>query len=280
MSTKDFECFRRVIILSYIASQYANRHTSLDLNTLSLSLSIIYNIEVFSSFRTFQLTKEYKELKLLYDEVVSRITALGKGLELTHPIEIFSFYVYLLRNGYLSYGQHFEFRNNGKDLPNLLGLDIVNGHAVCRSISTMLTDVYNSYELNATNLCVKATADSCRQQQKLCDTELNHKYHFPFASKSKDIANIEYIFNELVKLMNKDTKPTSAIIQYINNLWAYLFPFGNHMITSVIDGDYHYILDPTNDGLLYKGFGHTVVVPNTFSPKGEGCSIMAGIRGR
>ena len=56
-----------------------------------------------------------------------------------------------------------------KDLPNLYGVDIVRGKGVCRSISSMLVDIYKDLGYNATNLVVCATEDSIKNQQQLCD---------------------------------------------------------------------------------------------------------------
>ena len=100
------------------------------------------------------------------------------------------------------------------------GLDIIRGHGVCRSISSMLKDIYNEMGMKSINLDVKADLQTLKNIESLStidleSTEQSHKY---------------------VKIIEIITK-------YI--------PLFNHLITMVEKDGINYILDPTNDAFLY-----------------------------
>ena len=98
----------------------------------------------------------------------------------------------------------------------------------------MLTDLYNKYGYKAFNLSVYATGPSCKNQQRLCDTKLNA------SEKSSKFVDV---------------------VSFVTSI----FYTANHQITNVIDGEYNYILDPTNDGMLHKGKVKKLYVPGTDS---------------
>lgn len=63
--------------------------------------------------------------------------------------------MYLYRSGYLSVNHEFKYSNNMIDFPLLNGVDVVRGRGVCRSISSMFTDICNSVGLTASNVSVR-----------------------------------------------------------------------------------------------------------------------------
>lgn len=221
----------RMVIIMY---PDINLVDTLDINSLHLiisALNILYTVDITNISHTEKLTTEYKELKVLYDEVIDSVGDLSQELEFDNPVEIFAFYVYLYRNGYLSYNKFLEYDIDLKDFPNLNGLDIIRGKGVCRSISSMLVDIYQHLGFESANLHVYATNESCHQQD-LGDTELN--------VSTSDVKKI--------KLLSK--------------LFS-LFTVTNHQITGVYDTNYGYIFDPTNGGMLHYHSGGKIYVPNT-----------------
>ena len=85
---------------------------------------------------------EYHNLCNSYHDIVVKISQLFRDFRIYNPISIFSIYSYLLKNGYLSYQHEFVFEKNINDCYPLLGVNIMEGRAVCRHISTLLCDIY------------------------------------------------------------------------------------------------------------------------------------------
>ena len=76
-------------------------------------------------------TKDYKEISVLYQESIDRTSLLMKTFSLDEPISIFAMYVYLYRNGYLSYNHQFNYDLHLKDLPCLYGVPMLLKVRVC-----------------------------------------------------------------------------------------------------------------------------------------------------
>ena len=223
MKARDIENIRKIeVIAPIILRILAKNPDGFDYNLLFASsfLECVYLTDFLTSSKSIKLASDYKEIESLYKEVISRTSNLTKDFELgNNPIEIFALYVYLYRNGYLSHGKDFYYDMNLKDYPNLLGADVIRGVGVCRSISSMLTDIYAELGYDTTNLAVFSTINGCRKQQKLCDTPLK-----------KNVST-----NKFTDLVIKITEKMEI---------------GNHQITLVRDNFHTYILDPTNDGIL------------------------------
>lgn len=165
-------------------------------------------------------TEEYKDLKKYYEEIINRFTDLANSLELTDPIEIFSLYVYMYRGGYFSYQHQFIYDIDMKDLSLLNGLDVIRGRGVCRSISSMLTDIYQKMGFHSNNLSVNTDRETINSLSHLCPLKLEK------SQSGSKFAKIIGDFTKVIKLPN-------------------------HLITIVDDTKYSYTLDPTNDGILY-----------------------------
>lgn len=202
-----------------------------DLNSLRKIMNLVLDIDILSSFIVQTTTKEYKEMKNLYDKVVENTSQLTRILEFDNPIQIFALYVYLYRNGYLSNDKYFTYSTNMKDFAKLGGVDVVRGSGVCRSISSFLTDLYLDLGFKATNVCVNASSNACHNLQKLSDANLN-------------------------------VQPNSkAFVKFVSALTKVL-PIANHQISMVTTDEYNYILDPTNDGYLKRNKYNRLTVPN------------------
>lgn len=220
---KDIENLRKAeIIAPILLTTLAYFDPTVDPKVLEFAkntASYVYLIDILLSGRTATITKDYKELNALYSEVLSRTADLAEDCEFNDPIEVFAFYVYLYRNGYLSVDREFIYDAKLIDFPNLQGIDVIRGKGVCRSISSMLSDLYYELGYDVTNLMVYATEGSVRKQIKLCDTPLRK------SEESKKFVDLVISITSRLEL-------------------------ANHQITMVKDENKSYILDPTNDGIL------------------------------
>lgn len=124
-----------------------------DIDNVIMFLTNIFSI---NSHRFESYTTEYKEIKKIYQDILQNSKDLFKILEVDQdPIETFALYAYLYRKGYLSYQHKFVFDNNTKDFSKLFGVDVILGHGVCRSISSMFVDICHEIGMDAQNVYVK-----------------------------------------------------------------------------------------------------------------------------
>lgn len=165
-------------------------------------------------------TEDYQKIEALYQQVLERTSDLLDEFRLYDPISIFAMYVYLYRNGYLSQNHQLMYSMGLKDLPGLYGADLVSGHAVCRTISSFLHDLYKKAGYSSNLLSVNTSQEVCKNLQKLCPTELQ-----------------------------KDLK-TGSLVKVIVTMTG-IVKISNHMILNVQDARHNYTLDATNDGILY-----------------------------
>ena len=205
-------------------------NNNIDLNTLESIASNIYSLSIIANFKTQTITKEYKELKKLYDELIQNTAEFYKELGLKNPISIFATYVFMYRSGYFSYNKDFKYSTKMKDFAKLNGLDVVRGKGVCRSISSMLTDIYRAMGMNSSNLTVRANDESIKNLQKLGP----------------------------VKLEKEDS--SKRFVKFVSATTKYL-PLSNHLITMVESDGINYIFDPTNDGFLYNSENNKLIIP-------------------
>ena len=151
-------------------SQYLEQFLSsndLDLEMIKMFIISMYDIDIYTSFRTQKLTTEYKQLKTSYDIVINNLCNLYKQMGINDsPVQIFAIFVYMYRSGYLSFDNQFTYDSNMKDFANLGGLDVVRGFGVCRSIASMLTDIYRTLGYESYNLSVKASSESIKKTSK------------------------------------------------------------------------------------------------------------------
>ena len=228
MKIRDFD---RILLPELLLTAVASAIKSNNIDIEGISPDVLYyatgclhNLTALSTFRTIRLADDYKELSSLYNGLIINTSKFMEELDFRHPIEVFSAYVYMYRNGLFSYNNEFRYDMDLKDLPNLYGVDMVRGKGVCRTISSMLSDLYNMMGFSATNVTVSASRESISQQQKICDIELKKK-------------------ESLLKL---NPEIMEAFIKLTN-----ILHMGNHQITFVKDENSgSFYLDPTNDGLL------------------------------
>lgn len=130
------------------------------LNDYSITIGdikgVVMLLTIIGCPRIEKYTTEYKKVNGLYQEVLQNSKKLFKMLEVDQdPIEAFTLYVYLYRNGYLSYQHKFAYDKPLKDFIRLYGVDVVLGSGVCRSISSMFRDVCREIGMDAKNVYVK-----------------------------------------------------------------------------------------------------------------------------
>ena len=208
----------------------------LELSTISNIISKIYNIDFITSFHTQTITSEYKEIKKNYNVVLKNIEILINELNFKDPVQIFSLYVYMYVNGYLSINKHFEYSSDMKDFSKMSGVDVIRGNGVCRSISGMLTDIYSQVGYNSVALPVYANNSSI-----------------------KNLQNLYYKSDNISMVVNGNSKTLVKFIEILTKI----IPLSNHQITMVEKDNINYIFDPTNDGFLKRSKHNKLLVPES-----------------
>lgn len=234
MKLKTQENIRRLEIIGMFTLDILkeqNINLDIDIDTLCLIISTLLNVDILTFGYTQRLTKEYKELKGMYNEVIKNTSSLLKELNVDDPNVLFAIYVYLYRGGYLSYNHSFEYSNDMKDFASLSGLDVIRGTGVCRSISSFFTNLCIEQDYIATNLTVNTTGKVCKNLQKM----------------SPQILRKELSGKKLAEIVSTITK---------------IIPLPNHLITLVKDNNMSYIFDPTNDGFLIYDAKNKITIPN------------------
>lgn len=199
-------------------------NNGLTIEDIHAFLGTLGNISLFSAGWLENITKEHKEIKCLYNEIIDNTGNLFREFGVDDdPIKTFALYVYLYRLGYFSVNHKFVYKFEMKDFARLGGVDVVLGTGVCRSIASMFTDICRNLGMNANSISVKVRNKNMQgERERLCPIELEHE--------DKD--------NFLSKVMEK-------AIDYV--------PIGNHMITEIFSNGINMGFDPTNDYLLYEG---------------------------
>ena len=233
MKMKAFEDFRTVEILSYASLRVLLNLASADDSIAFLSqnkelMEYIYNVvadvylvDLLTHRETIKMTSDYKELKSLYQESIHNITDFYSDLDLNDPLSVCAAYQYMYRSGFLSRGKKFTYSNDMKDLTDLLGLDVIRGTGVCRSISSMLIDIYRELGYESHALGVRVQEGMLNKVKPNLDIKID-------ATKSS-------------------RKFLKAVV-----IISTLFHLGNHAITEVSSDKGKILLCPTNCLVLEK----------------------------
>lgn len=234
MKLKTQEDIRRIeiiclMILSILKDK--NIPVRIDIKVLYMIVSTIYDIDLLTVNYTQRKTEEYKELKQMYDEIINNTSSMLKELNINDPVTLFATYVYLYRSGYLSHNHSFIYSSDMKDFALLNGIDVIRGKGVCRSISSLFTDLSIKQGYTASNLLVNDRTGACGNLQKLSPIELNS---------------------------DDEGKKFAEIVSKITDFIA----LPNHLITLVKEDNTSYIFDPTNDGYLLYNIKNKIVIPN------------------
>ena len=226
MKLKEQEQIRMCEILflvtGLVIKEFSDDENMITSELVSSLFSVPYLLDLITYFKTQKKTEEYIELKKDYQKIISNTNFFMKDIDITDPIGIFACYIYLYRNGYLSYNKRFYYDSDTKDLASLLGLDVIRGKAVCKNISSLLTDVYKSFGYEARNLIVYAEIEKIKKAPCFNSANLSR------------------------------TKSGDCYSKIISNITR-MIKIPNHAITMVSDDKNNYILDPTNDIALKNG---------------------------
>lgn len=235
MKIRHMESARLVLFATYIAAKvfvgnddtlFREVNEFLISNGISMEditpyMSLAYNASILTGFQLEQLCKDYDRIESFYNTVVYNTAELIEafGIE-KDPVKVFALYVYLYRSGYLSVNHEFKYSTNMKDLPLLNGVDVVRGRGVCRSISSMFTDICNSVYLTASNVSVRVKPEVMKKTEDLSLRKLDSEV------RGKRFA----------KIIGKVTS---------------IVPIGNHLVTAIEHDKYSGIYDPTNDCIMH-----------------------------
>lgn len=251
MKIRHIEYVRLAILSSYIAATALTTshipllqelNEQLSSNNISIEdirhyLSAANTLSLLVGFKLEQVTKDYERIESIYNSILYNTAELIEGLGIQDdPIKVFALFVYLYRSGYLSYNKQFKYSTKMKDLPLLGGVDVVRGYGVCRSISSMFTDLCNVLDITASNVAVKATSKALDKKDKLSPVDLQVE------PRGKKFAKI-----------------VGAITTYL--------PVGNHLVTRIHTDKVTGIFDPTNDIFMHTASGRTYTFANDTSAK-------------
>ncbi len=148
IDVKTFKRIQKVIFSAYPIGIIANAFT-LDNSFIYWTLLASFYLNSFLSFTDMDTkTKEYQEMKSLYQKFLTNYQKLNEYFHFTNPIEIFTLYEVLLFNGYLSQNKKFIGENLAfKEIKPFAALEIFNGFGVCRHTSLMLKDILNKSQM-------------------------------------------------------------------------------------------------------------------------------------
>ena len=77
----------------------------------------------------------------------------------SNPLEIFTLYDYMLKNGFLSKDREFIYNDKSyKDIAGFYYPEVFSGEAVCRHIADLLNEILNNYGLKSSILGVTASS--------------------------------------------------------------------------------------------------------------------------
>jgi len=214
-------------------------------------------------------TRDVKDIKQIYDILIKNYANLNNQFNLHDPQEIYKMFVTLLNNGYLSYNKKFEYSfDNVCDIQSLKGSNILKGNGVCRHISSMLNDVYNTIGIESYVLPVYQR----EWDSKLIFLDSN------LSEEEKEKININLYkfvnFDDLVEFINKNYYQRIIVEKQFLETELSKNLISNHVINMIIYNNHKYFLDPTQERIynysleennLYDNFDSLIkVYPKNF----------------
>ena len=152
----SYDTYKKLEIASFFSPGVANlanyfidsRLTSCSLEVFSI-LSCVYFCSTTLSYAE-NWTQDIVKIRNLYNELLDEYAILLDSFDLTHPMEIYSMYNFMLHNGYLSINDKFScVESDVRDINKLLGVNVVTGKAMCRHVSSLLSDIYNKVGIDS-----------------------------------------------------------------------------------------------------------------------------------
>ena len=211
--------FSTIMLFNVIRLIELNGNPVLDGVSSSLVVGSILSRILFEYFPLKKYTKEFTELKDLYQQFLKNYNKLNKTMELENPIELVVLFDFMSRSGYLSKDRIIlETSGEIESVDNsLLGLNVISGKFVCRHLASMFCDILNDYNILSYPLPV--FEGTCSADLSNFDEKYIMKY-----------SDIEIIAKKL-KFMQSSKE---QITKYI----------ANHMITFAEQDGLSYYLDP------------------------------------
>ncbi len=213
--------------------------------------------------------KEYKEdvkqIRELYNYFLNSYNKLNKIFDLSNPVEIYTMFTYLLNKGYLSKNRKFEFLDRQEiDLKVLLGTEVITGKAVCRHISSMLTDILNKCGIESCQLGIYSkiyvlNIDNI-EEQKYTKEELAQWVRTHIPNKQ----DYEYLMKRIDELVDNEKQNIEFTLEIVDDEDILQKKIANHAISFAFKDGKSYFLDSTqtriyrmkesNEGILYDNF--------------------------
>lgn len=265
---------------------YANIQNALGATTISLAVAngvlhypaltdfnyalIGIYLALYAS-RGIKNTGDVMQIRELYQEFINNYNKLNMTFGLNNPIQIHTMFSYLLYEGYLSKDKKFDFSaKQARDIEDLYGANVIIGNAVCRHISSMLTDILNNYGIESSMLGVyskeyKIDINVLKQPKYTKDELINWVRTHITDEQSYEV--VMAFIDELVVNQNKHIEISSELAHSKNPLKRIV---GNHLITYAFKDGNSSFLDPTqgriyrmsdsNNGMLYDDISDNISI--------------------
>ena len=186
MNYGTYTTIQNAIFLGGVGMTAANYLTIQEpaINT-AVTIAYIYNTYTLVGVCS-HYTEDVTQVNGLYNEYIKNYNKLNKMFDFDDPVQVYAMFKYLLYKGYITVDRKFEFDTKiARDIPSILGTNIIAGTGVCRHISNMLTDILKNYGMNASNIVVYSPEEHYKSITKLAYT---------------------LVGNHMITLANKDNK--------------------------------------------------------------------------
>lgn len=234
MSADGYKCMQYnlatlanlLVILNYSNFNYTHEFSYPLYITTCVSSSALYLTDyLISKSDGMMYTKDYKDIRPIYDKIIKNYTKLNKEFNFKNPLEVYSTYIFMLNNGYLSNGKSFEHYDDRNNVKERFGLNVINGRGVCRHIAALLNDEFKDLGLESSVAGVSLPT---------CYIE---------ADEDK--------FNKMVDDAINGIIPSEIDKEFVRSVFKYekklFLPLLNHDMNFVFYDGINYFLDPTNN---------------------------------
>lgn len=232
-----------------VISNSVNKHLFNDSylgDGVSLTLISVYIFLSFSKAKYY--TKEFLAIKEYYSKIIENYSKFLDELELSNPVSISSMFSNMVEDGYLSVDKTFNFdRRKVYDYSRFGGVNIINGHGVCRHYASLLTDILNNRNIEAINLGVcfpdyKFSIELLDDKTLGQSREEIYKTVRNFFINPDDCRQLMQVFDQF---RSECDKGISVGISEEKDKNIILRMLGNHAITFAYQDGLGYYLDPT-----------------------------------
>ena len=186
-------------------------------------------IYCLTSPKNQHFTKHNNEIYDIYREVLYNYDKLNNSFNFSNPIEMSVLLNYAVYNGYLSKDKVFTFGSeNVNDVYEIRGANILAGNATCRHISKFYKDV-------------------------LALNDIHNDLIFVSRDETNDIAAVQNAILEAKELGFSDEyiEEVKLKLKKLEEENIFRLSTPTHCINYVYDGQNSYLIDPTNESLLY-----------------------------